>query len=46
MGGCHDRRHVLRRRAVQDKLVEFLPVGIEAVLVFDRTLACAPPEPA
>lgn len=45
MGGCHDLRHVLRRRAVQDKLGEFLPVGIEAVLVFDRTLACAPPVP-
>jgi Phage tail protein (Tail_P2_I) len=45
MGGCHELRHVLRRRAVQDKLHEFLPVGIEAVLVFDRTLACAPPRP-
>ncbi|NTV95894.1 MAG: hypothetical protein HGA75_10850 [Thiobacillus sp.] len=44
MGACHDYRHVLRRRAVLDKLQEFLPVGMEAVLVADRTLACAPPE--
>jgi hypothetical protein len=44
LGACHDYRHVLRRRAVLDKLQEFLPVGMEAVLVADPTLACAPPE--
>lgn len=44
MGACHDYRHVLRRRAVLDKLQEFLPVGMEAVLIADDTLACLPPE--
>ncbi|WP_206199421.1 phage tail protein [Parasulfuritortus cantonensis] len=43
MGACHDYRHVLRRRAVLDKLQEFLPVGMEAVLVADSGLACPPP---
>ncbi len=45
MGACHEFRHVLRRRAVLDKLMEFLPVGMEAVLVPDTSLACPPPEP-
>lgn len=44
LGACHDHRYVLRQRAVLDKLQEFLPVGMEAVLIADRTLACAPPE--
>lgn len=44
MGACHDYRYVLRQRAVLDKLQEFLPVGIEAVLVTDPSLACRPPK--
>ncbi len=43
LGAYHERRLVLRRRAVLEKLREFLPVGIEAVIVSDATLACAPP---
>ncbi len=44
LGACHDYRYVLRQRAVLEKLQEFLPVGMEAVLVADRSLACAPPK--
>jgi hypothetical protein len=44
LGACHDYRHVLRQRAVLEKLQEFLPVGMEAVLITDRSLACAPPK--
>ena len=44
LGACHDYRHVLRQKAVIEKLEEFLPVGIEAALVFDTSLACAPPK--
>ena len=44
LGGCHDYRHALRRRALLDKLQDFLPVGVEAVLIVDRGLRCAPPQ--
>lgn len=43
LGACHDQRYVLRQRAVLDKLHDFLPVGIEPVLIVDRNLACKPP---
>lgn len=43
LGAYHNHRHVLRERAVLDKLKEFLPVGMEAVLVADETLSCPPP---
>lgn len=46
LGACHDYRYVLRRKAVIEKLQEFLPVGMEAVLVADPSLACAPPKEA
>lgn len=44
MGAYHDLHLALREEAVLDKLKGFLPLGIEAVLVADPTLACAPPE--
>lgn len=44
LGACHDFRYVLRQRAVLDKLQEFLPLGMEAVLVPDPSLACPPPK--
>ncbi|PIV87806.1 MAG: hypothetical protein COW48_09530, partial [Hydrogenophilales bacterium CG17_big_fil_post_rev_8_21_14_2_50_63_12] len=44
LGACHDYRYVLRQRAVLEKLQEFLPVGMEAVLVADSSLACVPPK--
>lgn len=43
MGGGHDLHLVLRERAALDKLKDFLPLGIEAILVADKTLTCAPP---
>lgn len=44
IGGCHDYRYVLRQKAVLEKLQEFLPMGLEAMLVMDTSLACLPPE--
>lgn len=44
MGAYHDQRLVLRQKAVLEKLREFLPVGMEAALVLDPTLACPPPK--
>jgi len=44
MGAYHDARHVLRWRAVLDKLADYLPVGLEAALVPDATLTYALPE--
>ena len=43
LGAFHEQRLVLRQRAMLEKLREFLPVGVEAVIVADATLACAPP---
>jgi hypothetical protein len=45
MGACHALAYALRERAVNDKLKDFLPVGIEAVLAPDASLLCAPPQP-
>lgn len=44
MGAFHERRYVLRRQAVLEKLQEYLPVGMEAVIITDPSLACAPPK--
>lgn len=43
MGAYHQARYVLRQQAVLDKLQEFLPLGMEAVLIADPSLACPPP---
>jgi hypothetical protein len=45
MGACHLLAYTLRERAVLEKLKDFLPVGIEAVLAPDASLVCAPPQP-
>ncbi|QDF96877.1 hypothetical protein CJ010_10205 [Azoarcus sp. DD4] len=45
MGACHALAYTLRERAVIEKLKDFLPVGIEAVLAPDASLVCAPPQP-
>lgn len=45
MGACHVFAYTLRERAVIEKLKDFLPVGIEAVLAPDASLVCAPPQP-
>ncbi|MEF8702423.1 MAG: phage tail protein [Candidatus Accumulibacter sp. UW26] len=45
MGACHALAYALRERAVSEKLKDFLPVGIEAVLAPDASLLCAPPQP-
>ncbi|MBM9613174.1 hypothetical protein JWJ90_02615 [Desulfobulbus rhabdoformis] len=42
MGAYHGHRYVLRRLAVVEKLREFLPVGMEPVLVMDESLRCVP----
>lgn len=44
MGCYHDRHYVLRAEAVVDKLKEYLPVGLEAVLVYDERLTCPAPK--
>jgi hypothetical protein len=46
MGGHHERRYCLQGAAVLDKLDDFLPVGIEAVLIPDPRLLTPPPEEA
>ncbi len=43
MGADHHRRLSLARAAVSAKLEEFLPVGMEAVLIPDQRLLVAPP---
>jgi hypothetical protein len=43
LGAHHNHRYALRERAVLDKLGEFLPVGMEAVLIADESLSCPPP---
>lgn len=43
MGAYHGRRYSLQAAAVLDKLTDFLPVGIEAVLIPDTRLLEAPP---
>jgi len=46
LGAYHELRHTLREQAVLDKLADYLPLGIEAVLVPDPSLRCAPPAAA
>lgn len=43
MGAYHEQRHCLRREAIVDKLSDYLPVGIKAVVIPDERLLCAPP---
>jgi hypothetical protein len=43
MGAYHARHYVLRAEAVISKLQEYLPVGLEAVLIPDPHLICPPP---
>jgi len=45
MGAYHERRYCLQGAAVLDKLEDFLPVGIAAVLVPDPRLLTPPPTP-
>ena len=43
MGAFHDRRYALALEAVRAKLEDFLPMGLEAVLIPDPRLLVAPP---
>lgn len=43
MGAYHQRGHVLHWQAIITKLADFLPVGMEAVLVPDTNLTCPAP---
>ena len=43
MGAYHAWRYVAGAAAVIDKLKDFLPVGVEAVLIPDERLLCKPP---
>jgi hypothetical protein len=45
MGAYHDLRIALREQAVLTKLQDYLPVGLEPVLIPDPTLRCPPPTP-
>jgi hypothetical protein len=44
LGAYHHQHLSLREGAVREKLAEFLPYGMEAVLIPDERLACAPPK--
>jgi hypothetical protein len=44
MGAGHHRYYSLKIEAVLDKLREFLPVGIDPVLIYDRRLLKVPPQ--
>jgi len=43
MGCYHSKAYCLKNEAVSEKLKNFLPVGMEAVLVADTSLLCIPP---
>jgi hypothetical protein len=43
LGAYHHLHLALRWEAVRDKLAEFLPFGMEAVLIPDARLGCVPP---
>ena len=43
VGAYHHRHYCLRRKAVLDKLGDYMPVGMEAVLIPDERLGCKPP---
>lgn len=45
MGAYHHKYYSLRAEAVLEKMREFLPVGIEPVLIHDTRLLRVPPEP-
>lgn len=42
MGAYYHRRYCLNRQAALDKLSDFLPLGITAILIPDHTLLCQP----
>jgi hypothetical protein len=44
LGAYHHQRLSLRWEAVRDKFAEYLPFGMEAVLIPDARLSCAPPK--
>jgi hypothetical protein len=44
LGAYHHQHLSLRAAAVLEKLAEFLPYGMEAVLIPDERLECAPPK--
>lgn len=44
MGACHHKYYSLKAMAVIEKMKEFLPVGIEPVLIQDTRLLQVPPE--
>jgi hypothetical protein len=44
MGACHHKFYSLKAEAVLDKMREFLPVGIEPILIQDPRLLHVPPE--
>ncbi len=44
LGAYHGRRYTLREKAVEEKLKDFLPIGLEAVLIPDERLLSQPPE--
>lgn len=46
MGAYHHRRHCLQNAAAMDKLDDFLPLGVEAVLIPDSRLLQPPPKAA
>ncbi len=44
LGAYHHQHLSLRREAVREKFEEYLPFGMEAVLIPDARLGCAPPK--
>jgi hypothetical protein len=44
LGAYHHQHLTLRTAAVTEKLAEFLPFGMQAVLIPDSRLMCAPPD--
>ncbi|MFL6621167.1 MAG: phage tail protein [Sulfurifustis sp.] len=44
LGAYHHQHLSLRETAVREKLAEYLPFGMEAVLISDERLTCAPPK--
>ena len=43
MGTYHAWRFVAQRKALRRKLKDYLPLGIEPVIIWDKRLLCAPP---
>ena len=44
MGAYHHRHYCLRWQAIVNKLGDYMPLGIEPVLIPDERLACKPPK--